>query len=99
MFNLSTTQRSNIWDYVVENEKNRPYGLTLRRLEKMKPTVLDGHTEFWTNMAMQLTADEPVRMRVCAELKDEDTATYEHLVGNFWNQVSEIAHRLGVVRS
>jgi hypothetical protein len=77
---ISEDIKKYVWDYMLSlPKKERPYGCTDKRLQKILPVVFSKE-DFWDDIVWR----HGINNNKLSKLKEDDIETYNHCVGNFW---------------
>lgn len=88
---VSTEKKEEVWSHF-SKIKPWPYGVTAKRLEKIKPVVF-AWDFFWQDIVLRhgLLDQSP------EQLKETEREVYNHCDGNFWGMVYEAMTKSGVI--
>lgn len=92
---VSEQKKNEFWDYFTSEEcKNFRYrGMTDNRLKRVKSIVWKDD-DFWFDIVLRHGG----QIRTPQEMREKDSFVFDHCIGNFFGQISEIMYRAGIIK-
>ena len=91
---LNDTKKTEIWGHMVALPKAyRGHGMTNNRIGLLRDIVWDDK-DFWSDIILR----HGLRAMSIEALRENDTAIYNHVVGNFWSMLYQTAIEKGVIK-
>lgn len=86
-------KKQEYWDHFLTLKNYWGYGVTLKRLEKIKSTIWDDK-DFWSDILLRHSGQSITPI----EMKNNNFANYQHCFGNFAGMIYQTLIRHEVIK-